>query len=210
MKSIIFFFALSVVLISCQTSDNEPYQNFSDSDYQFIPENYQEIGEIITFRNEQNEEVQIKTTFYNLNKEFESGYGFGQPTISDSYYYDDLWITIELLNVDTTNQEISYCNSIKIHIYKTGDGRLSTKLQIPFYDEPFCIGTGFSEFSPYENLIQMEITNVSYSKVKIVVPNGYFTFYNDSQIDKVYYDLDKGIVGFDDTQQNKEFRLVTE
>ena len=71
-------------------------------------------------------------------------------------------------------------------------------------------GHGFSGFSPFENLTQMEINETNYTKVKIIIPNDYFTFYNGSQIDKVYYDFDKGIIGFDDSQNNKEYRLINE
>ena len=91
MKSIFLILGLTILMVSCQKSDDEPYKNFNSSDYDLIPEQYQEINRVFTFKNEQNDEVQIKSTFYNLNKEFESGIGFGQP-VTDSYYYDDLWI----------------------------------------------------------------------------------------------------------------------
>ena len=59
-------------------------------------------------------------------------------------------------------------------------------------------------------LTQMVINNKTYSKVKTITTNEYFTLYNNSHIDKVYYDMDNGIIGFDDTQNNKEFRLESE
>ena len=161
-------------------------------------------------KNQENEEVEIEPIFYTLTKEYESGIGLGQPNNSDSYYYDNLWITLELLNVNIQNEGADYCNQISIYINKVGDGRLSTEVGIPFYDEPFCLGNGFSGFSPFENLTQMEINETNYTKVKIIIPNDYFTFYNGSQIDKVYYDFDKGIIGFDDSQNNKEYRLINE
>lgn len=77
--------------------------------------------------------MRIKSKYYNLNKEFESGYGFGQPTHSASYYYDDLWIGLELLDVDISNQSRNGCNEVSIHINKFGDGRIATKLTIPYY-----------------------------------------------------------------------------
>lgn len=56
----------------------------------------------------------------------------------------------------------------------------------------------------------MELNGVRYSKIKILTPNDYFTFYEGSNIDKIYYDMDNGIVGFDDSQNNLEFRLISE
>ncbi len=210
MKHLIFFSIAFILLVSCQPSDSEPYYNFTNSDYQFIPEPYQVIGKTFIFKNAQNEEVKIKPLFYTLNKEFESGYGFGQPTRTESYYYDDLWIEIDLLNIEIPNEPDGYCERIYIHINKSPYKGLFVDLQIPSYNEPFCSGVGFKEFSPFEGLTQMIVNNKTYSKVKTITTNEYFTLYTNSHIDKVYYDMDDGIIGFDDTQNNKEFRLVSE
>lgn len=72
------------------------------------------------------------------------------------------------------------------------------------------MGSGFEAVPPFENLIQMEFNGFSYSKIKVVIPNDYFTLYEGSNIDKVYYDMEHGIVGFDYTQNNLEFQLITE
>tara|TARA_R100001369_G_C3282273_1_gene162237 strand:- start:181 stop:633 length:453 start_codon:yes stop_codon:yes gene_type:complete len=150
-----------------------------------------------------------------LNKEFESVYGFGQPSQSESYYYyyyydDDLWIGLELMDVDISEQSGGVSNQVSIAINKVGDGRLLTKVSFPFSDGNFCLGNGFEEISPFENLTQIEFNGVAYSKIKIVIPNAFFTFYEGSTIDKVYYDMDNGIVGFDDTVNTLEFRLTSE
>lgn len=205
----IFFSMLVIILFSCQPSDSESYYNFKKSDYEFIPEQYKEIGKEIKFKNAQNEEVRIKPLYYTQKKEFESGHGFGQPK-SESYNYDDLWIEIDLLDMEVTNAPEGYCKRIYIHINKAPYKGLSVDLQIPAYINTFCNGGGFQEFSPFTGLTQMVINNETYSKVKIVTPNDFFTMYDGSHIDKVYYDMDKGIIGFDDTQNNKKFRLVTE
>jgi hypothetical protein len=210
MKTILAILGISVMLISCEPSDNEKYQNLNNADYQFIPEQYQNIEKVFTFKNQQNDIVQIKSSYYNLTKEFESGYGFGQPTQTESYYYDNLWIGLELMDVDVSNQNGGGCNEVSIHINKVGNGRLLTKMIIPYYDGSFCLGNGFEEFSPFENLAEMEFNGVNYSKIKIIIPNDFFTFYEGSTIDKVYYDMDNGIVGFDDTVNDLEFRLINE
>lgn len=76
--------------------------------------------------------MRIKPTTYNLEKAFESGIAFSQPTQTASYYYDDLWIGLELLDVDVSNQIGGGCNQTPIHIHKVGDGSILTKMIIPF------------------------------------------------------------------------------
>lgn len=201
---------LSIVLVSCELSNDEPYQAFNNSDYQLIPEQYQDTARIFTFKNAQNDIVQMKSKYYSLNKEFESGYGFGQPTQSDSYYYDDLWIALELMDVDISNQSGDGCNEVSIHINKLGNGQILTGVSIPYYNGSYCFGNGFTEVSPFENLIEMEFNGISYTKIKIIMSDDFFTFYEGSNIDKVYYDMDYGIVGFDDSENNLEFRLISE
>ena len=161
MLTIFLIISAFILFISCQTSDDATYQNISSSDFQFIPENYQDTEKIMTFRNQENDEVKIKSIFYSITKEYDNGYGFGQPSSSDSYYYDDLWITLELLNVNIQNEGTNYCNNITIHIKKARDSRLSTRLEIPYYDDPFCGGNGFNIPSPYENFTQIEIYNIN-------------------------------------------------
>src|SRR5690606_24230386 len=162
MKRLIIILIFFSLIVSCQPSESEPYYNFSNLDYEFIPEQYQEIGRTFIFKNAQNEEVKIKPLFYTLNKEFESGYGFGQPTQTESYYYDDLWIEIDLLNVEIPDEPDGYCERIYIHINKSPYKGLFVDLQIPSYNEPFCSGGGFNEFSPFEGLTQMIINNKTY------------------------------------------------
>jgi hypothetical protein len=42
------------------------------------------------------------------------------------------------------------------------------------------------------------------------VSDHYFTLYNDSKINVIYYDMEYGFIGFDDTENGLEFRLVQE
>ncbi|MCG2420076.1 hypothetical protein K8089_13685 [Aequorivita sp. F47161] len=209
MKRPVILSILFLLLASCQPSDSGPYYNFSNLDYQSIPEEYRDIGKIFVFKNAENDEVKIKPLYYSLKKEFESGIGFGQPR-GDSYYYDNLWIEIDLMSIEIPDKPEGYCESISININKSPYKGLYVKLLIPTYSGQSCTGGGFTEFEPFEGLTQMVINNKTYNKVKIISTNNYFTLYTDSQVDKVYYDMDYGIIGFDDSQNNKEFRLVTD
>lgn len=194
---------------SCEPSDSEPYYSFSSSDYEFIAENYEDTERIYVFKNSSEDEVRIKASSYNLNKKYESGYIFGQSERTESFYYDDLWIEIELLDFSVDGVPDGHCDRIQLQIFKTPDG-LRTELQIPAYVPPLCSLGGFKETSPYENLSVMEIAGTTFSKVKTITSDQYFSFYNESQIDKVYFDLDEGFIGFDESQTNTQYRLVIE
>lgn len=208
MKQLIILSIAIISLFSCQPEDNEQYLHFNNEDYAFIPQEYKEIGKKFIFKNAQNEEVTIQPLYYTLKKKYESGYGWGQSNQTESYYYDDLWIELKLLNVEIPDEQ--YCNRVNIHISNTFYKDLHVEVTVPYYDGQFCKPNGFKQFQPFTELTQMVINGKTYSSVKTVVPNDFFTLYNGSQIDKLYYDMDHGIIGFDDTQNNKEFRLVSE
>jgi hypothetical protein len=206
MKCIFLILGISILFFSCQENDDYPYQSFSSSDYQYIPQQYKEIGKVFTFINNQNDTVKIRPKWYDLEKKFNSSWDLIVNTSQkESYYYDELWISLEILD----NGNNGDCNFISINIYKTAEGSLVADLSLPFYDEIGCLGSGFEEESPFQNLAEMVINDIQYSKVKVVNPNDYFTPYKDAKIDKVYYDMDNGIVGFDDTENALKFKLIS-
>jgi hypothetical protein len=209
MKTIIYFSILYIGFVSCSPSDKYPYYNFSNSDYEFIPEEYQETGKIFRFKNQQDEVVEIAPLFYNLKKEF-AGASFGQPNFTDYFYYDNLHIEIGLLDVAIPNKPEEYCSRIFMHFQKRRDGNLLIEARVPGYVDSSCSGKKLSETGPFKDFMQMEINGKVYNKIKIINTDEHFTFYNDSNINKVYFDFDHGIVGFDDTQNNIEFRLINE
>ena len=214
MKAIIVIKLISITwillyIISCKPSDSEPYYSFIETDFEFIPDNYQETGTILTFKNSMNDEIKMEVLFYIESKEYESGYGIGQPVQSESYYYDNLWIEIKLLDFFIDGQTDNFCNSIYLHITKNPNG-LMTHLEIPIYEQPLCLVGGFQEYSPYLDLNVIEINGTEFSKVKILESDAYFSFFNGSQIDRLYYDFDYGIIGFDESENNVEYRLLIE
>lgn len=208
MKSI-FLTSIIGIMCYCEPADSEPYYKFNTSDYDFIAENYQDTDKVHVFTNDNEEEVHLKVAFYELSKEYESGYIFGQPNRTDSYFYDQLWIEIELLDFNVDGLPDGSCDRIQLHIFKTPDG-LRTELDIPAYESPLCLQGGFKETSPYSNLSEMVINGEIFNTVKTITSENYFSFYNESQIDRVYFDLDHGLIGFDESQSNNQFRLVIE
>ncbi|MCB0458636.1 MAG: hypothetical protein R2821_01465 [Flavobacteriaceae bacterium] len=205
MKNPIFFLA-TFILYSCSIdfdwSDNVSYYKFTKSDYKYIPTVYKNEGKIFTYRNKDGDEVKIKSLYYTfLQKEYESGYGFGQPGIGDSFYYDELWIELELINFSIE------CNKIYIHIRKTFEKNLSTIISIPEYDGFFCLSGGFNFTSPYGNLQEINFDRQSYDKVVVINTEEFFTLHNDSKSKSIYYDFKQGIIGFDDLD-GKEWRIV--
>jgi hypothetical protein len=209
MKNLFFLIFILCIITSCEPADSEPYYAFSTLDYEFIAENYQDTEKIYVFRNSNEEEVSISVISYTLSKKYESGYIFGQSDRGQSYFYDHLWIEIDLLDFSVDGEPDGYCDRIQLQIFKTPEG-LRTELQIPAYTPPLCSQGGFKETSPYQNLSVLEINGSTFNKVKTITSDHYFSFYNESQIDKVYYDFGEGFIGFDESQTNTQFRLVIE
>lgn len=214
MKNICFkrgvIFALAMVLIaSCGKENTEPYYAFDSADYEFIPNNYEEIGTIYRFRNDNNHEIRIQVLYYNFNKEFDNSYGFGQNGGGAGYFYDNLLIEIKLMDFSVDGQIDGFCDRIYIHYFKYSD-ELYIETEIPTYEAPTCLLDGFNDTSPFDNLSTMEIGATVFNKVKTVETNSYFSLYNDSQIDRLYFDFDHGIIGFDESQNNNQYRLVLE
>jgi len=173
MKKITCFLITTILLLSCSlSSDDTPYHNFSKNDLQHIPTHYENVGKVIKFKNETGDEVSFEVSYYSLNKLSNSGAPY--------YYYDVLNCGIKFLS------NPSDYNKIVINIKKDYENRL--KIEVG------SRGNLFTYSSPFENLQTMEINNIIYDKVKIIPIRA--DLFEDFEIEKMVYDLKKGIIGF--------------
>jgi len=196
-----------MALFSCSLNPEEdyPYHKFSISDFDYIPTFYNEIGKITTFRNQYNEDVRFETSLYRIEKKFSNSFNFVGNT-GRSSYYDELYINILLLDMEIDEFQNYYCQDIEIKITKKYNGDLLHILSFPNYDG-FCFGFVKIFETPQRNTEEVIINDKAYKKV-IIFDVGSITFYNNSTIHKVYYDLKHGIIGFDDTENDIQFRIV--
>ena len=202
-----YLFLISLTLFcSCETNifGESEYHKFSNLDYQYIPEVYKQTDKIIEFINQNNETVQLKNFSYRIVKE---SYG-GLLSEGESFYYDKLWI--QLILVDA----YSNCQNLDISISKSEKGDLFHRVTIPKFTGTSCGGTVFQFRSPETteySKVDLTINNQVYNDVLVLESSGsinnYFSMYKNSTIHKIYYDLKYGVIGFDDTTNNLEFRI---
>ena len=100
MKNLLFLLILLFSLFSCSSDldENYPYNKFSNSDFDYIPTFYEEIGKIIKFKNQYNEEVKMETSLYSIQKKFYNGLNFVGNT-APFKYYDELYINLLLIDI---------------------------------------------------------------------------------------------------------------
>lgn len=215
MKKLLLFILIITSLLSCETEDDAKFYTFSNNDYKFIPTIYENNeDEILIFKNQYNEEVKIQIKSFRFNKKSHGGISFTQD-YSEFYYTEQIIIWIDLIEVTLTvdNGNIDdYCDDFHIIIEKKSDGTTETKLKIPSYvDTSFggsCSGSRLISNSPYNNLNEMSINNKVYTKIKVFETDNNFYFFNNSTINKLYFDFKNGLVGFDDTLNNINYRIV--
>jgi len=218
-KPFMFFISLFVItLFSCSLNLDEdyPYDKFSNFDFDYIPTFYREIGKIIKFKNQYDEEIRFETSIYSIERKFYNGLNFVGNT-APSKYYDELYINILLLDMEIEGKPDYYCQDIDITITKKYNGELLHNVSIPTYDA-FCTYENRQFETPQINVEEMEINNKIYDKVIEfeVWSDSYYTLYNNSTIHKVYYDLKYGIIGFDEAEgiigfddlENNKWRIV--
>lgn len=210
MKKIVFL--VLITLIGCSPKDDTRVYKFSNSDYNFIPTIYSEVGQIFTFRNQFNEEVQLEVNDYYETRESGGGLSFSQGYLGELFYYDVLYISLNILEAGIELEGISedVCNTFRIRISKSSTGSLVYKIKVPSYENNSCSSSAYPFSSPFEDLNLLEIDNNFFGNVKILNSNRALNFYEDSNIDVIYFDLKEGLLGFDDTENNEEYRIVNQ
>ena len=166
MKKVSFLFLMlaCVMLNSCnyfEFDNSHPYDQFSGSDHDYLLDAYEQEGKITKFINQNNEIIEIQNVYHHTFKEFDNALF---PTVSNSRYYDELWIQLLLLDANTT------CQFLDIRITKTSNGELFHRVTVPRYDGGSCTGTIFQfstpEVTEYPKT-QMTINNTTYEEVLV-------------------------------------------
>ena len=183
---------------------NEHYK-FSNSDEIYLFKEYNNVREIRQFINENNRVVNIEIERYKIERKSS---GFLSP--GKMYYYDNLVIIFKLTELNS-----DVCNKIIISISKSKDGKLDSSISIPTSFEDTCGGIMFQYKIPepieYE-INEINIGNITYENVIILdgteSSRKYLSFFEESEVHNVYFDLKKGIIGFDDSVSNTKFRIT--
>lgn len=212
MKKLIIIVIAFLTYSSCGDLDwdgSPEYYRFDPSDYEFIPVVYTDIGKIFKFKNNLNEEVSIKVSVFNYNKKTNGGWNWVGGSSTPIYYTEQAFVGFDLLDVNFPNIGVGYCDQLYISIEKQKNKTLNISLKIPVYTT-FCSSTNLIITSPFNDFKVMTIDNVIYDKVKTFTTKKNYLFFNQSTVNKLYYDLKMGIIGFDDMVNNVEYRIINE
>jgi len=198
-----FFISLiEITLFSCSIDldGDTPYYKFSKDDFNNIPTVYDNVGEIFIFKNQLNKEIKLEVLDYFITKETGGGIGSSEPF----HYYQLLTIELKVVGSDVSNLN---CDLKTIRVSNWGGYYIVTRFNFSNAPDP-CINGGSSEKLefPY-NVHEMNINNVNYDKVVTIFENYRIYFHPDHSFDKVFFDFKKGIIGFDDLENN-EWRIV--
>ena len=211
MKKYVIFNLLILVVYSCDIDFEEDvkYYQFTQEDYKYIPTIYQHVGQVITFKNQEGDQISVQVKGYSENKKSNGGWNWAGGNSIDLYYTDQIIISIQLLDVEFPEIGEDYCSQIHIIIEKNKDLTTTTRLDVPYYDNA-CFGTHLDTTSPYNNLQNLTFDGVNYQNVTIFNTDRNLLLFNESSINKIYFDHKMGIVGFDDIGSNIQYRILTE
>lgn len=217
MKKLILLFVL-IVNLSCSSDKTEvgdglPYFQFLQVDNdKFI--NSAEVGKILIFKNQNNGELKFKILKNKTEKQLESRTDF----VNGSYkyfYYDEQRIEMQ----STLLADGDFCCSSSFYLsLKRWPKTYQTNPTVISQDSKFITNIGLIPFSTgiqntfldySESLINLSIKGINFTKVRKIeiTPN---PFPNPNwqlpSLKNIYFKQNKGVIGFDDLQNN-EWRL---
>ncbi|MEZ4874370.1 MAG: hypothetical protein R2793_02680 [Flavobacteriaceae bacterium] len=193
MKKIILI--VFTILMGCtKGTDDVPFYEFNEEDYKFLPTVYENLN-VVRFINQFDEEIILEVQLYEISKERVGGISLdgGSSPIADVSKFE---VKLGLQG--------SECSSLYFFTYKDID---SIKSWFEINDTP-CNGYSTYSFEKPYPMTQLQIGNTTYDKVLILDTDFTAAFSNEYEFNKFYFDLKSGIVGFDDTVNNIEFRIV--
>lgn len=201
MKKIIFPLLLFIIASSCiKIFDDSPYYKINKSDNNYLPTAYKEKNKIRNYKSQDGKIIKIKNKIYSTIKNSDSA---GWLQFDTFYYFDELRVILELMDFENREIGISVC--------KISTGELIHRISLPSKEgPPYPMSFKFKTPDEY-TYTTMNINNKTYNKVRIFEredsANPIF-LYENSTINKVYYDINQGFIGFDDTKNNIQFRLI--
>ncbi len=198
---------ISIFLLasSCNKEDEptSPYYKIEGTDYDYIPTVYNDIGKVISFKNQYDDEVKFEVLGYEIEKEFSSCFLVSNCEGEDWYY--------DRLDIGIITQNCESCQGITISITKTPIDDLIHRIMLPGEHSGNIKIFRTPSLTEYD-ISSMTINEITYNNVLTFEVSGefvdFYTLYDESTIHKVYYDLNQGFIGFDDTENNLQFRIV--
>ncbi len=205
MKKAVFINVLILSMLSCSEPEvRYPYYQFTNENYEFIPTVYSDIGKTIKFQNQYGDEIELEVVTYDITKEWYNAL-FNSNSSEPSHYYELLTIELRVIDDALINAD---CDLKTIEISNWGGYFFITRMTFKNAPDP-CVDQSSTlrlEF-PYETH-SMSINSINYNKVVTVFEGANVFFNSEDSFDRVYFDFKEGIIGFDDTETNTQYRIV--
>lgn len=206
---ILSLFSCSKENESVNLNENLPYYEFNNLDFENLLLVYEDKGEIIIFKNQENEELHFRVIFSKIEKvEYRTGTFWSSYTWVE-FYYDRQLIELELLDNVVPDEKFRFIAN------KYSENFIQGGINFPLWNDNTstgALGRPINIDLDYSTSVnQVTIDGILYKKVIEfnsrfdVAP---FSFGNmPRNVAKIIYDLNKGIIGFNDLENN-EWRIV--
>lgn len=211
MKNFLTIIILVLTITSCERNEEStldyPYYQFSESEKNLLVNNNYEIGDILTYRNQNNETLNFRV----IESEEKKANQYSPSTFSGGggnleAYYDMLILRLEIIENGTN---YSCCDQIN-YIFSKSNNLFKFGFKFPLWnkhsstiidDSHFPIDVQLSNLN-LNQLETLEIENTIYNRV-ILLQSESTEEINDSTnleifVNEVFYDIDFGIVQFND------------
>lgn len=214
MKHLVLFVIISFLFFSCNKEKTQKpeiaHYSFTIEDYKKIPP--YPIGKKLHYKNQNNKTKTYTVEDYQFYNKLQhsKGWGFFTPAAAYFFYYDELFIEISdgYFQYPYTMHFQRWPTDVEMaedRIYVEFDSELYTRL----YNFPNWHGYDKTNIDANREQISLEINGKTYKPVYKVESDMSVEPANDSAIHTLYYFHGKGVIGFDDFQDN-EWRLQME
>ena len=197
MKNYVLLFLL--IIISCDRvplfQEERTDYKFSQADFQFIPTLYKIPNLTNIYKSNLGDTIKLQNAFYNQTEEIV----YSSSSLTKVTHYDNIKIQLNWL-------PISVCNNMTLNISKGLNNVLGYTF-VFWSNQNGCNGISYS-FNSSDTFKKIQLGGVNYNYLTEMKFNGfYLTTYNLKKLDKVYYDLEKGLIGFENTQTNELYLI---
>lgn len=197
-----------VIIVSCSEEpiDREPYYQFDADDNSFIFEIPVDDKNVIQFKNQEGAILKY-TLISNKTEKLDHTIGnFWGSSSSTLFYFDQ-----QKLEFDSRDYSLHY-PALSLEVFKKSDGGLEGGFYFHRWNDDDCYcGIIFEYYSINEVEISSVIfDDVVYEKVITINSENDLSESEDGtpkNVNKVYIDLKKGLIGFDDLENNR-WRLL--
>lgn len=204
------FFLIIISLFSCSNDEDNTvaYYQFTNNDLDKLL-NYQ-LNQEFVYKNENGEERVFKVSYYNQGKaRLLLHNNYQNPTYTDSlYYFDylDIWMSENDTNHNFLYSFRRYPNDSSLareNIYNEYPSHLTSSINsFPYWNANASIDSHIITIDFTIDMIEMSINEVVYDKVLIFNSGNPNIFDEVLNINIIYYDVEFGIIGFDDLDGN--------